>query len=70
MWENVNVMYGSLKTLETIITEVTFTEFWIFLLDFLSWTVTIHRGAEEGEGYPFNFLQPLPLLHRHLDISL
>ena len=31
-WEKVNVMYGGLKMLETIITEVTFTEFciWVF----------------------------------------
>ena len=40
-----------------------------FNLGFLSQTFTIHRVAQEGEGYLFNFSLLLWTLHRHFNIS-
>ena len=40
-----------------------------FNLGFLSRTFTIHKVAQEGEGYLFNFSLLPPTLHRHFNIS-
>ena len=62
-------MYGDLQMLETIITEVTFTEFsiWVFFHGQSRFT------EQQGKGDAIS-LTPLyrfhPLKHRHLDINL
>ena len=49
MWEKINVMYGGLKMLETIITAVTFAEFSIWVFFHEQSRFTIERAAEEVE---------------------
>ena len=48
LWEKVNVMYGGLKMLETIISEVTFTEFSIWFFFHEQSRFTEQRGSREA----------------------
>ena len=62
LWEKVNVMYSGLKMLETIITEVTFTEFsvWIFCHEQLWFT------GQQGKGEAISLI-PRNHFHRFTD---